>query len=672
MTKNAAAKRIRFVAATIAMVVLSSGCGGSPNTPNGPYVGYPGNPGPPPTKLVDVKVTVTVPAAGRKLRPNYLSYSTKSLAVQLVSVNGNGVTGVSASIINTLPKSRGCKSQGQGNVCSASVKGSPGSDVFSVTSYAGTDATGAVLSVGTVAAKIAGNGGSVGISNRIPLTLDGVIASLRISLEPNKAKRGDRTTAAVTLDAYDASGAEIVGPSDYLEPIALAIQGDTNKSFLLHDGDRSGQSLPIRKPTSGLTLTYDGNKQGSPISVVATVSGPSGASKSAGFDLVGKQPPPPVGTIYALNLGSNEGVSATVTEYSGKAKGNAAPERTLNLSSKLYARTIAVDSSGNIYVGYLDNQYGYSFETGEPDPANEIAMYAPDASGNDQPTAVLVENKNKATATTLFPIFISFDPSGRLVTYGATVVDGNAGDAVLTYPAGSTGDAVPEYGWNFGTPTLRYSGPTGLAIDSSNNFYVNGSLHTSLGPSDGLFVNPASQIGDPTGTPSRTILWSDAELTPGLTFNVALNQSGEIFIGNAVTEGSGSSATCQGRANVYAAGASGGSDKPLRILTFSGVSTKNCQASKGPLLGFFPSIQLYGPTLFAADDYNNAIDAFASDANGTVKPSLQIAGSATQLDAPIALVITSVSGGATARPVTGARAPEPSKHSLPLAKGKST
>jgi hypothetical protein len=672
VTEKAGIRRIGFVVATVFVLVLSSGCGGSPNTPNGPYVGYPGDPGPPATKLVDVKVTITVPSSGGKLRPNYLSYNTESVALQLVSVDGNGVRGVNPSVINTLPKSRDCKSQTQGTVCSATAKGSPGSDVFAVTSYAGTDATGAVLSVGTVTAKIAGNGGNIGISNRIPLALEGIIASIQLSLEPNKAKRGDRTTASVTLNAYDASGAEIVGPSDYLEPIALAIQGDANKSFLLNDGDRSGQSLPIRKPSSGMTLTYDGNKQASPISVVATVSGPSGASKSAGFNLTGKQPPPPVGTIYALNLGSNEGLSATVTEYSGKAKGNAAPELTLNLSSKLYARTIAVDSGGNLYVGYLDNQYGYSFETGEPDPKNEIAIYAPGASGNDQPTAVLLEDKNKSASTTLFPIFIAFDPSGRLVTYGATNIDNNAGDAVLTYPAGSTGSAAPEYGWDFGTPQLRYSGPTGLAIDSSNNFYVNGALHTSLGPSDGLFVNPASQIGDPTGTPSRTIPWSSAELTPGLTFNVALNQSGEIFIANVLTEGSGSSTTCQGRANVYAAGASGGSDEPLRKLVFSGVSAKNCQASRGPLLGFFPSIQLYGTTLFVADDYNNAIDTFPSDANGTLKPSQQIAGSATQLNAPIALVITSVSGGAKARPVTGARALEPSKHLLPLAKGKST
>ena len=41
--------------------------------------------------------------------------------------------------------------------------------------------------------------------------------------------------------------------------------------------------------------------------------------------------------------------------------------------------------------------------------------------------------------TTIYPIFIAFDPSGRLVTYGATTVDGNTGNAVMTYAAASKG-----------------------------------------------------------------------------------------------------------------------------------------------------------------------------------------------------------------------------------------
>ncbi len=132
-----------------------------------------------------------------------------------------------------------------------------------------------------------------------------------------------------------------------------------------------GPSLSIVKPTSGITLKYDGNKQASPITLQASVDGPSSISAHAHFALHGKQPPPPVGTIYALNLGSNDGLGATVTEYDGKAKGNATPERTLQLSAKLYARSIAVDASGNLYVGLFD--YAVRFlviESRTPDAGN--------------------------------------------------------------------------------------------------------------------------------------------------------------------------------------------------------------------------------------------------------------------------------------------------------------
>ena len=309
--------RLRSLAA-IAMLVATSSCGGNFNTPNGSVVGSPGGGDPPPTKLVNVKVTVSIPPRGGGVRPNYLSYNTQSLSIVLVSVDGNGVTGVNPTIMNTLPKSHDCKGGAQRDALQLRrQKGSPGEDVFSITAYDGPAATGDVLSVGTIEAKIAGNDGNIGISNRVPLTLGGVIASLKLFLVPNKAKRGQRTTAAVTLDAYDASRALIVGPSDYEQPIALAVQGDANNAFRLHDGIRSGESLSIAKPVFRLTMTYDGDAQASAVSVAASVDGPSSVSASASFDLTGKSPPPPVGTIYALNLGSGGRSGATITEYDG-------------------------------------------------------------------------------------------------------------------------------------------------------------------------------------------------------------------------------------------------------------------------------------------------------------------------------------------------------------------
>ena len=308
-----------------------------------------------------------------------------------------------------------------------------------------------------------------------------------------------------------------------------------------------------------------------------------------------------------------------------------------------------------MYVGYFDSQVGAN-PSGGPDKGNEIVEYAPQASGNDQPIAVI--NSDKTTKSALFPAYIAFDPSGNVVTYGATAVDGNGGnDAVLTYaPPKSSGPQAPLDGWAFYTPLLIYPGPTGLAIDSTGNYYVNGALHQSLGPDYGLFITPAADIGNPAVNPSRTIPWSYSpeQLPPFFTTDVALDAAGEIYIGNSNVTGSGSSESCQGRSNVFAAGISGSSNpSPLRIASFEGVFTKNaqCGAPNNPLVPYFPTITLYGPTIFVADDFNNTITAYPDSSQGTVKPTLQISGSATGLNAPIGLVISSLSGQAKARPV---------------------
>ncbi len=645
-----------------AAALAAAACGGGFGTPNGPVVNSPGGPTTPPPRLVNVRVHVTIPGAGRtqRARPDYVSPNTQSVVIQLASVDGQGVSGVNATTIETRAHARGCAAQGSETVCTATALGSPGEDVFSVTTYAGSNATGAVLSVGTVQAKIAPGDGSAQISN-LTLTLDGVIASLHLSLSPHAGKRGRPLTSAVTLTAFDATGAQIVGPSAFAAPISLTIQNDTQNAFVLHSGGKSGPTLSIVKPTSGITLKYDGSRQASPVTLQATVDGPSSVSAQAHFELRGKQPPPPVGTIYALNLGNNNGLGATVTEYDGKAKGNAAPERTLQLSGKLYARGIAVDASGNLYVGFFDNQAGFSASNGTPDTGNVVAIYAPGASGNAQPTALLTADG--ATTTALFPLYMSFDPSGDLVTYGATSVDGNGGDAVLTYAPGSTGAAAPAHAWAFASPQIRYAGPTGLALDAAGNFYVNGALHTSLGPSYGLFTALASDAGNPQTNPARTIPWdATTKLIPGLARNVSLDSSGEIFIANIELVGSGSYRPCQGRANVFAASPSGGITDvpPLRTLVLSSVFTKNtqCASPRDPRAAFYPTITLYGTSLFVADDFNDAIDAYAADGNGTVQPMLRIVGAATGLNAPVALVITPPSGRAQAR-----AARSPSMHS---------
>lgn len=646
---------MRSLAATFIAATLCA-CGGGPGTPVGSVVNAPGSGDPPPPPaFVPVKLTVTVPSERGQLRPNYVSPNTKSLGIGLVAVDGTAVSGAGTSVVDTVLSGHNCARTSGATVCTATISGSPGNDVFAVTTYDGTGATGAVLSVGSVTARVGGRG--VVQVDKLSIAIGGVIASLRLRLSPNAVPRGKPASVAVTLDAYDATGAQIVGPSAFASPIAVTIQGDASHSFLLHDGKRSAATLDVVKPPAGLRLSYNGDRNASPVTLAATVSGPSQASASAALELHGKRPPPPVGTIYALNVGSRYGRAATVTEYDGRADGNAAPVRVLQLDAKLYARSIAVDASGQLYVGYLDSQFGFSPGTGQPDKGNLVAVYARGASGNDKPVAELTADPK--TNTLLFPIAMAFDPAADLVTYGATSVDGNAGDAMLIYAPGSSGASAPAHAWNFASPVINYAGPSGLALDSQGNFYLSGALKSALGPSYGVFVAAASDQQNPSASVARTIPWdTTTEITPGYANDVALDPSGEVFVSNFQTQGSGSGTSCQGRANVFAAGAGGGITDvpPLRVLVLQGVETNDptCASSRNPLEPYFPAIVLYGATLFVADDFNDAIGAFSSSRGGNVAPSNRIAGAQTQLDAPIALTVSPLSGGTSVRPVTGA------------------
>ncbi len=639
-------------------VAIVAACGGSPNTPSGSYVGSPGGHAPPPTQLVGVKLTVSVsPGGSAGMRPSYVSPNTQSVSVQLASVDGNGVTGVNASIVNTAPKSPNCKVEAGAVVCTATISGSPGSDVFTVATYEGLDATGSVLSAGTAAAHIAGGGGGLQISNRMSIDIDGQIAKLKLSVSPNRVKRGKAASAVVSVVAFDASGAQIVGSSNYQIPIRLSIQGDTSGSFALHAGRTLGESLSIEKPTANIGLTYDGNERASSITLAAT-DGSSGVN--APFALQGHKPPPPAGTIYALNLGTKDGQGATVTEYDAKASGNAAPLRTLNLSSKLYARSIAVDSAGNLYVGFFDSSLGFT-PSGSPDGGNLVAVYAPGAGGNDPPVATLVADRSSGTS--LFPLFSTIDAAGGLVAYGATKIDRNGGnDAILTYAQGASGQQAPDHGLNFAFPTIDYPGPTGLALDGLGNLYFAGALHSGLGPSFCICIAAAADIGNPQASPSRTIPYDD---TTGLmgneTTNVGLDDSSEILVGNELVHDLSSNVSCQGRVSVFAAGATGGvtDNPPLRVIVLDGVYTQNpdCVSFQSPLQPYFPEIALHGSTLFVADDFNNAIGEFPSSRGGTIKSTRRIAGPATGLDAPVAVAVASSSSSdrAATRPVRNGR-----------------
>ncbi|HTA40407.1 MAG TPA: hypothetical protein VK760_15085, partial [Candidatus Acidoferrales bacterium] len=238
-----------------------------------------------------------------------------------------------------------------------------------------------------------------------------------------------------------------------------------------------------------------------------------------------------------------------------------------------------------------------------------------------------------------------FDKAGDLVTYGATSVDANDGnDATLIYAPNASGSVAPIRAWGFTSPYFRFPGPTALSLDAAGNFYVAGTLRTSLSPQSGVFVVPPTASG-PHVSAARTLPWdTGTSLVPGQAGSTALDASGEIYIANFTRVTSGG---CQAQVSVYAAGASGGTTDvaPLRIASIDGFATtdSSCQSPGNALAAHFPALAVFGGYAYAADDFSNGIAVFATGASGSVAPAQTIAGSATGLDAPIAIAIAPAS-----------------------------
>ncbi|GAC1389553.1 MAG: hypothetical protein NVSMB31_05670 [Vulcanimicrobiaceae bacterium] len=122
-----------------------------------------------------------------------------------------------------------------------------GTDTFSFATFDAQDGQGNVLSRASVTKNIV-----AGTANTVSATLNGVVASLTLSLSNSSPNAGVPATVNVNVAARDADGNTIVGPGDYSTPIGLSIQEDTSSSTL----SLSTTTLPNASTTA--TLTYNG------------------------------------------------------------------------------------------------------------------------------------------------------------------------------------------------------------------------------------------------------------------------------------------------------------------------------------------------------------------------------------------------------------------------------
>ena len=208
----------------------------------------PAVPGVTPLQMAKVTFTVHWPAPKTlSITPKYLPATARSVSV--------AVTGGTAQFVNAPATTI---------VIDAPV----GVDTFAFASYDAQNGQGNVLSRASITQNIV-----AGTANVISATLNGVIASLAISLSNQSPNAGVPATVNVNLAAKDADGNVIVGPGDYSAPVHLAISDPANSGTLA----LSTNNLPNSATTA--TLTYNGGTLWT-ADIVATSSGVATASTS--------------------------------------------------------------------------------------------------------------------------------------------------------------------------------------------------------------------------------------------------------------------------------------------------------------------------------------------------------------------------------------------------------
>ena len=308
----------------------------------------------------------------------------------------------------------------------------------------------------------------------------------------------------------------------------------------------SGSTTPTATATRTATTTPTPTKTVTPSPTVtttpkATPTATSTSSASASPTATATATPG-----IGLWVTSNTGVSSNVTLYplpigSGP---NISPLITIMGTNTQLAipDAIALDSSGNIYVG--NGSFMFS----------DITVFPPGSNGNATPSQDIFGNM-----TGLDGVYgLTLDSTGKHI-YTANVASNTCqgNGAILIFPSSGTGNVAPGSAIECltnppGDMTSLFQ-PSGVALDGSGNIYV-----VSQG---GPYINIYSAGSSGNATPSGMI----ACITPmqggtcttdltqlGVPYGITLDPKGNIYVTN-----DGSTAVPGFSVTIYGAGSSG-------------------------------------------------------------------------------------------------------------------
>jgi hypothetical protein len=289
----------------------------------------------------------------------------------------------------------------------------------------------------------------------------------------------------------------------------------------------------------------------------------------------------------ALIIVANDGGGAggTISEFSESANGNVAPTSVITNHN---AGPVAIAFSSKEGIGFADGAISSGGQFG----VETFSLAGDFLTG--------IEGFAKHTSTNA----VAFDSKGQL--FVSAFLPGT-GRAIDVFAAGANNSGSG----GLAKPKRTISDEGGLAIDSNNLLYVANSTTATID------IFPSG-----SGTMQAQIGGSNTGLIAPAT--VAVDASFNVYVFDAKTDA----------ISEFAAGATG-NVAPIRTISGS-----NTGLSNGGGFEFGIAVSKTSGDIFVSNPVSNAILGFAATASGNVAPIQTIAGSATQLSAPIGLAVT--------------------------------
>lgn len=209
-------------------------------------------------------VTFTV-NSGSLTVSQFVSPNAASISITVVSVNGSPPTAAQAPVNPTsiaLSSAAGgnCVVSGSGKTCAVPLPVPTGAVTYQ---FQFKDATARVLARSTATVTVVAGAGN----QNFPAVVNGVVASVTVTLPATHA--GTAFSGPITVQAFDASGALIVGSAAYANAFTLT-DSDASAHTSLTNNGVTAKTVTVLSPNDVVILNYDGAAI-PPYTVTATI-----------------------------------------------------------------------------------------------------------------------------------------------------------------------------------------------------------------------------------------------------------------------------------------------------------------------------------------------------------------------------------------------------------------